>query len=234
MSVLPDKDLEQIQFCESHYPIWNAAPTTVGLTAAQCTLLNTQTKASRDAYTAAQNARQASKAATTTLHTSVATMKSTVADMIKSVKSFAANSANPGAVYAAAQIPMPQPPTPQPAPGMPEMITVTLNPGGSITLNWKAKDASPSSGAVFNVSRKIGTSGMGYASIGPAQGGPRGFFSFTDDTIPYGTQQASYIVQGFRGTQAGTPGEAVNVQFGVGGGGGMAITSGNATLKMAA
>ena len=65
MAVLPDKDLEQIQFCESHLPIWAAAPTTIGLTAGQCTALTTLTTNARKTYTDAQNSRQASKAFTT-------------------------------------------------------------------------------------------------------------------------------------------------------------------------
>lgn len=34
MAVLPDKDLAQIQFCETHQPVWAAAPTTIGVKAA--------------------------------------------------------------------------------------------------------------------------------------------------------------------------------------------------------
>lgn len=232
MPVLPDTNLEQIQFCESHIPIWTAAPAAVGLTAAQVTALDTQTKAARAAYTAAQNARQASKAATTTLHTGVKTMKSTVADMIKAIKSFAANSSNPGIVYAAAQIPPPAPPGTLPPPGQPTDISVGLNPDGSLKLRWRAVDAAPTSGVFFAISRRIGATGP-YHSIGGASGGPRGISDFIDNTLALGTTQASYIIQGFRGTQSGLPSEAINIQLGVGGGPGLAV-SGGATLAIAA
>jgi hypothetical protein len=236
MPVVPPSDLEAIQFCESHLPIWSAAPTTLGLTASQCTNLTTQTKAARDAYTAAQNARLAAKAATTTFHTNIATMRSTVGDMVKLVKAFADASANPGAIYAAAQIPEPAAPTPPAPPSMPTSVTVGLNPDGSITLRWKATDSSPSSGCTFNISRRLGTTGM-YQICGSGTSKRGGNYEFTDLTLPYGTQAASYIIVGKRSNppQTGTPSEAINVQFGVGGGGGMFVSSvTGADLKMAA
>lgn len=233
MAIVPDKALEQIEFCESHIPVWTLSPTTIGLSAAQCTALAAQTGAARSAYNKAQAQRQTAKAATQNFQNSLTTMKGTVSDMIKSIKSFAANAANPGAVYTAAEIPEPLPPSPRPKPGAPEGVTVGLNAGGSITLRWKAKNASPTSGAVFNVSRRIGADGA-YASIGPAQGGPRGGFEFTDDTLPLGATQVSYIMQGFRGTQVGEAGEAVTVQFGVGGGGGLALAGVQGAKRAAA
>jgi hypothetical protein len=236
MPVVPASDLEAIQFCESHLPIWSLAPTAVGLTAGQCTNLTNQTKASRDAYTAAQAARQAAKAATTTFHTNTSTMRGTVGDMVRLVKAFADASANPGAIYAAAQIPEPAAPTPPPAPGMPTNVTVGLNPDGSITLRWKATDSSPSSGCNFNISRRLGTTGM-YQICGSGTSVRGGNYEFTDVTLPYGTPNASYIIVGKRSNppQTGTPSEAINVQFGVGGGGGMFVSSATgAELKMAA
>lgn len=224
MPVLPDKDLEKIQFCEDHIPVWTLAPTSIGLTAARVTQLANETTAAREAYNKAQAQRQAARAATQNFQNSLSEMKGTVADMIRSIKSFAASSANPGAVYTAAEIPEPLPPAPRPEPGAPENVTVGLNSDGSITLRWKAKNASPTSGAVFTVSRRIGSDGT-FARIGPAQGGPRGGFEFTDDTLPLGTTQVSYIMRGQRGTQMGQAGPAVVLQFGVGGGGGLAFTS---------
>ncbi len=232
MPVLPTSEIALIQFCEQHQPVWAAAPASVGVSASACATMLTQTKAARDAFTAALNARNASKAATTTLHSNVRTVRDTVSDMIKTIKAFAANASNPLTVYAAAQIDPPAPPAPPAKPGMPEMITVNLNPGGSLTLKWKAKNGSLSSGAVYNVTRRIG-SGGNYVGVGSAQGGPRQQFEFTDSNLPFGTSQASYIMQGVRGLQTGTPSEAVTLQFGVGGDGAI-VTSNNATLKMAA
>ena len=230
MAVLPDKELELIQFCEAHAPIWAAAPTSIGLTALQVAALTTLTTNARKAFGDAQTARQASKAQTTTYHASTGSLRSNVADLVRLVKAFAENTANPNAIYAAAQIPPPAAPTPPPPPGPPTNVTVGLNPDGSITLRWKTANASPSAGVFFQVARRIGATSA-YAPIGGASGGPRGVSEFVDNTLPLGTQQASYIIQGRRGTQVGQASEAINIQFGVGGG--LSISSG-ATLALAA
>ena len=43
MPVIPETRLDQIEFCESHLPVWTAAPNPVaiGITAAQTTALAT-------------------------------------------------------------------------------------------------------------------------------------------------------------------------------------------------
>jgi hypothetical protein len=236
MPILADKDLETIQFFEDHLPIWQVTPAAVGLSAPQCVLLTTLTKNARDAYVAAQKARLGSKAATSAYHDNTMLMRDLGADMIRLIKAFADASANPGTVYNAAQIPLPLPPSPPVVPGTPEMVTVGLNPGGSLTLRWKAKNAAPSSGAVFDVTRRIDNTGQ-YMSIGPGKSVKGGKFEFTDSTLVNGTQSASYIIVGKRDNppQTGIPCEAVNVQFGISAGGGMTIMNANgATFKMAA
>lgn len=239
MAVLPNKDLEAIQFCETHIPVWQANPAAIGLTPGQVGTLQTLTKNAREGYNEAQAAREKSKSWTTIYHSSTSLMRGNAADLIRLVKAFADASPNPATIYAEAQIPEPAAPTPPPVPGMPEMITVGLNPDGSITLRWKAKDAAPSSGCTFDIARRIGNTG-GYVGIGSGTSVRSSRFEFTDGTLAFGTQTASYIIVGRRSNppQMGTPSEAVNVQFGVGGGGGMTIV--NATganvgvLKMAA
>ena len=116
------------------------------------------------------------------------------------------------------------------------MVTVGLNPSGSITLYWKATDAAPSSGCTFEVSRRLGSTGT-YQIVGAGTSMKAGKFQFNDLTLPFGTQTASYIIVGKRSNppQTGTPSEAINVQFGVGMGGGMSIMSASgADLRMAA
>jgi hypothetical protein len=217
MSVLPDTVLEQIEFCESHLPVWTAAPTTIGLTAGMVGNLSGVTIAARQAYNAAQTARQASKAATTTLNTNARTMRGQVSDLVRQIKAFAELQANPGVVYAAAQIPPPAPPGPTPLPGKPEAFLVTLESDGSVTLSWTATDAAASSGAFFTVSRKLPGQG-GFVGIGGAPGSTveTRRISFNDATLPASAASAGaqYIVQGFRGSRGGEPSDAVIVQFG--------------------
>lgn len=223
MSVLPDGLLDQIEFCEAHWPIWLAAPTNVGLSASQCTGLKNATNDARTAFNAAQAARQASKAATTTQNANAAILRANVADLIRQIKAYAELQANPATVYAAAQIPPPAAPSPQPAPGKPTDFSVVLNPDGSVTLSWASTDAAASGGAFFTISRRLPGQAT-FVGLGGAPGttseSRRAFF--TDSTVPASAagQGAQYIVQGFRGTRAGDPSDAVTVQFGVDGGGG--------------
>src|SRR5262245_21612322 len=232
MSILPNALNDQIIFCEAHAPVWTAAPTTIGLTAAQCTTMTSNTSKARGSFNAAQSAREASKAATTTLHKDVTTMRDQVASLIAQIKAFAELQSNPATVYAAAQIPPPATPTPLPAPGKPTDFSVVLNSDGSVTLSWTSTDSSASTGAFFAVSRKL-PGQSAFVGVGGAPGSTSESRrpSFTDATVPASAagQGAQFIVQGFRGTRVGDASDAVTVQFGTDGNG-----FATAALKMAA
>jgi hypothetical protein len=104
MSVLPKTTIEQIQFCEAHWPVWNTAPTAIGLTTTLVNSFKTATQAARASFDAAQVAREASKAATTTLHGNTAIMREQAADLIRQIKAYAELQVNPATVYAARQV----------------------------------------------------------------------------------------------------------------------------------
>lgn len=211
MSTVPRKDLETIQFFELHVPVWTGTPAAIGLTPAQVTALDTLTKAARNTYTAQQNAKNAAKAATVNFRSAIAALRNNGADLVKLIRAFAQTTNNPN-VYALAQINPPAPPTPRPAPGQPTDFTVALTTEGAISLRWKAANASPSSGAFFNIRRKLAGQNA-FEIIGNT-----GSKSFVDDTIPLGTTHATYIIQGYRGTTAGEASDQFVVQFGVGNG----------------
>lgn len=232
MGILPDSIIQQIEFCESHVPVWASAPASIGLTAAQVTALDTATDGARTSYSKALGARQESKAATISLNTDSAAMRARAADLIRQIKAFAELQANPGAIYAAAQIPPPAAPAPVPVPGKPTDFNVTLEPDGSVTLSWLSTDSSASGGAFFAVSRKL-PGQAAFIGIGGASGSTAESrrATFTDSTVPASAAGAGaqYIVQGFRGTRAGDPSDAVTVQFGTDG---LGLTT--AALRMAA
>lgn len=238
MAVLPESRLEQIEFCETHWPVWEAAPpATIGLTAAQVTALKVATEQARTSFSAAQSAREAAKAATMVYYTHTATMRNLVSDDIRQIKAFAELQANPATVYAAAQIPEPAAPTPAAAPGKPTNIAINLEPSGAVTLTWEATDAAASGGAFFNIFRKL----PGQTSFVPVGGAPGSTtearrMSFTDFTVPTSAAGAGaqYIIQGRRGSLSGEPSDALIVQFGVDDGGGFSVQGGEAGLKMAA
>ena len=63
---------------------------------------------------------------------------------------------------------------------------------------------------------------------------PSAHQAHTYATLPLGTQTATYIIRGQRGTLLGKPSEAVTVQFGVGSDGAAAPEVSGATLALAA
>lgn len=228
MSVIPDKKVEQLQYFESHWPIWVANAAGIGVLPASANSFKTLTQAARAAYDSAQNARNAAKAATTTQDASLAIARTAAADLIRVIKGFAEQQANPAAVYALAQVDPPAPPTPVPAPGQPTNITVGLESNGAITLRWKAVNAAPNAGTFFSIKRKLAGE-LTFVLVGNTGGK-----TFTDDTITQGTTGATYIIQGHRGQLNGAMSEQIGVQFGVGGGGGFTLTNAKEEAKVEA
>lgn len=228
MSVIPDKKVEQVQFCESHTSVWSENASGIGLSSAQAGAFKNLTTAARAAYDAAQMAKQAYRAAITTQNAAIAAAISGpggASDLIRVIKGFANLQSSPDAVYALAEIPTPAPPTPAPAPGQPTNVSVTLEPTGAITLAWKARNAAANAGTFFTITRKLAGDAT-YSLVGTT-----GERKFTDATITLGTPGATYIITGQRGALVGQPSEAISVQFGVGGG--LPLVSG-ASLKIAA
>jgi hypothetical protein len=227
MPVLPDRNNDVIVFCEQHLPVWQAVAAQIGLTMPQIAQLATLTATARDGWTAAGVARQASKAATTTSSASIRAMRQYAADLIRQIKAQAELSENPAEIYATAQIPPPAAPSPLPPPGKPTNIAVTLEPTGAVTISWEASNSSASSGAYFNLVRKL-PGQSGFLPLGGASGSTTESrrMKFTDNSVPASAaaQGAQYIIQGQRGTKLGQASDAITVQFGVDGNGMIAGT----------
>lgn len=237
MTVIPPNQLEALEFCESHWPVWNEDPALVGLTDPMVAAFKELTQTVREDFNNAQAARLASRAATTTLKTSMAQLRENASELIAQVKAFADLQEVPPTVYAAARIPLPASPSPLPAPGKPTNITIALGFNGSITLSWDAVDSAASSGAMFMVSRKIAGQ-SDYVGIGAAPGSTTESrrCTFTDATCPASAAAsgARYIIQGYRGSRAGEASAAINVQFGVDGGVFVPASTRAAVIKRAA
>jgi hypothetical protein len=221
-SVVPNKDIDAVQFFEDHLSPWSTNAVAIGTTAGAITAFTPVVKAARDAYTAQQKAQQAAKNATTAWHNAVKAMREMGGDLIKTIKAFADSSGNP-AVYTLAEIPMPAAPTPAPPPTQPTDFKVSLTGSGALELSWKCSNGASSTGAFFVVTRKLAGESA-FTTVGNV-----GKKKFTDASITVGTTGATYLVQGFRGEQAGPVSLPFGVQFGVNAGGGNAQQ-----LKMAA
>jgi hypothetical protein len=214
MNVIPDSREDAILFCEQHLSAWQAHSAALGFLPATVTQLASLTTQARAKFNAAIAARQVSKTATNDYYVGVATMRNLASDMVKVIKAKAELDNNPN-IFSLAQIPPPSSPTTQPAPGKPNNVNITLNPGGSVTLKWDSTSSTASSGVFFQVARRINSTSspqQGFVGVGGTM-----TKQFTDETIPVGTDSVSYIIQGFRGDKPGTPSDQIVVQFGVGG-----------------
>lgn len=214
MSILPRRVEDLLNFCELHIAPWSAQPAQIGLTPQQVTQFSNLTTAARAAHTGKLEAEQSARVATAASRAAVRDLRRQAGDLIRLIKAYAQSQPDPAAVYQAAQIPEPQPPSPAPPPGQPFDFRVTLDPLGLITLRWKANNPPGVGGTVYNVRRKLAGESA-YAFIGAT-----GSRAFTDETLPAGTAQAQYIVQGQRGGAVGPQSFPFTINFGVPGPGG--------------
>jgi hypothetical protein len=110
----------------------------------------------------------------------------------------------------------------------PFMLSASLDSQGDVIVKWKTSQPPGVSGVIHSVQRAL--DGGAYVLLDSVGGK-----TFTDETVPVGTQSVSYTVKAKRGTQMSAWSEALTIRFGRVGGGGFAITStGTAPMKMAA
>lgn len=213
MGVVPDSRLGKIEFYEAHVAPWTANATAIGLTAASVTALSSATVNARKAYDDHIAAQNAAKAATQDFYDKVRDMHNAPgagADMIQTIKTFAATTDNPN-VYVLAQIPAPQAPSTPPPPGTPFELSVGLLGNGALALKWKCNNPSGTTGTIYEVRRAVAGGSMLFV-------GASGVKSFNDDSLPAGTATpVTYEITAVRSTARGNPAQFV-VNFGTGGG----------------
>lgn len=203
MPVVPDPNNDAIIFFETRSASWTANAAAIGLTPADMTAFAPVITGSRAAFTAAETARQASKNATVTLDSSMASLRGQGGALINKIKAFAEATGNPN-VYVLASVPPPAEPSPAPAPTPPASVSVNVNNDGHVVVRWKATKAN---GEFFSVHRLL--AGGGWTAIGSINGK-----SFTDATLPAGNSWAQYQVKSHRGTEVSEGSEPVVVLFG--------------------
>jgi hypothetical protein len=211
MPIVPPKPAEKITWYEAHIAPWTSHAVAIGSSAPEITALDTLTQSARAKRTAQQAAQDAARTATNEYREAVLAMAVAGSQVLKKVKAKAATTAG---VWDLAQIPPPATPSPVGPPGMPTAFKVTLNPDGSLELTWKCSNPAGASGTIYQVSRKLGTSG-GWQMIGGS-----GDKKFLDDSVPAGVASVAYRVQAVRSTQKGVANDLI-VNFGVGGAGEM-------------
>ncbi|MCW5776992.1 MAG: hypothetical protein KIS87_11180 [Phycisphaeraceae bacterium] len=206
MAVLPDSTIRMIEWFEQRIPVWTTNPTAIGLTMGQVTQLLSRTAAARSAYQNAQTARNESKSKTLLLNDAAGNLRGYGADLIKTIKAYAETTEDP-TVYAEADVPPPAQPSPLGPPGTPTDIATSINNRGFIDIRWKADNAANSSGAYFKIERRLDDE-LTFRLLGTT-----GLKTFTDESIPVGTVQATYIITPCRGDASGQACEQFVVPF---------------------
>lgn len=187
-AVLPPSREQMIQWFNQRIASWAAAPTTIGLSAAQLTELASKLNSAGAEQSAAFDARINSRNQTLNYHNAADDLRTFGADLIKTIKAFAEATDDPS-VYTAASVPPPSPPTPLGPPDVPTALTATPDPYGYVVLAWKGARVG---GTQFILERQMvaldGTLGA-WTYAGTSAGN-----DYTDITIPPGFRAANYRV----------------------------------------
>lgn len=216
--ILPTSKAEFLAFCAAHTETWTDNAAALSLNPTAVTAWKAALGDAQIAFTAAEAARNAAKAATLNADTLIRGVRTTTAEFIRLIKNRAATSGDPDAIFALAEIDAPRPPSELPPPGQPFMLTADLNPNGSLTIRWKTNNPAGASGTSYFVQRRLGAQGS-YAIVGGGTGR-----TFTDVTLPAGQASVYYTVQGVRGGVFGPTSEPLVVSFGIGGNGEMVMS----------
>lgn len=221
MSLLPDKNDELLNFLNARLQAWEDSAPLFAVPPAELAAFTASLSAAGSALDAANKARAGSKAATETQRAALRDLRQKSSKFIAAIRLAAERSADPSAIYAAAQIPAPLPPSPRPAPEAPTDLSAEINASsGTVTLKWKARR---NSSTVYRVSRTITlTNGD---EVGPVEVGVVGSKKFTDEEYPAGTRRVVYTVIAQRGNARSPESITLTVNLSRGSGGTMAIRS---------
>lgn len=202
--MIPTRKQERLDWLSDHLPLWSSNAGEIGLSDDDVSDLTALYASANTSWNTAKTSRNTAKNNTIAANTAFASMNNFLAALVKSIRSYAQATGNQE-VYALAGLAPPAPPTPKPVPGIPTDVTTTVDNMGRIVLRWKSTNSAPSSGAAFQVRRKLAGQSK-FRVIATVQSR-----RFTDESIPTGTLSATYIIKGFRGNNAGEPSEPVVV-----------------------
>ncbi|MDP1663445.1 MAG: hypothetical protein Q8L55_16160 [Phycisphaerales bacterium] len=200
------------------------------MSAAQANSVDLAAKLLDSEYANALKQRQISKNATDSQNEALRAALFQLQLDLRIIDAFATASANPAAVYTAAQIDPPAVPTPVAPPGAVTDITVGINIiTGATILKWKGNNPGGSTNVAYIVRRKL-ASATDFTFIGTAGNSGPEARTFVDSTLPQGVDSVTYLITATRGSQAG-PSVQVQVRFGtIGSAGQIGVTS----VKLAA
>jgi hypothetical protein len=195
--LVPKGRVAKVQFFASRVPGWLERAAEIGVDPAQLAELAGLVAEAEQAYSAQRAAERAKIGAPLRFNELVAKVDRVGSKVIGQARG-RARSLGSGASVASG-IPPRAKRAPLGPPGKPFAFEVRLNSDGSLTLAWKCKHPRGMVGAMYHVSRWVGSSGKGkhLADVGEKK--------FNDVTIPRGAANITYEVRAFRSTGQGEP-----------------------------
>lgn len=212
MGNIPNDRRQLLEFAQAHYSLWEEVFAAIGITEEQASALRTATLQVQAQTLANEALRSQARAATQELSDDYIALRRAVSSTVRSINTFAQNSAKPSIVYNAAQIAPPAPRGPSVPPNTPTDLRVQLDPvTGALTLRWKATQPRGVNGVVYNIRRRVGESGADVLV------GATGQKRFEDSTVP-SAPMITYTIQAQRGSLVAPMMAAIQVRFGSGDG----------------
>lgn len=207
-NVWPQTAQQQLAWLESRLADWTSHTDDLGITDTQIADLTSMVNESRTALNSALTARSIAKAATSGFYSTARPMQLYAGALIKQIRAYAGTTDDSN-VYTIARIDPPSPPTPAPAPEMPWDVRTKVENDGSVSVTWRARNAASHAGTSFELQRLL-NDGNTYTFLALS-----GIKKFNDQTVPPGTQKATYRLRATRGTLQSPWSEPVTAHFGV-------------------
>lgn len=211
MTTFPNSKKATLEKIEALLTPWGANATSIGLTAAQMTLLSSRTTNARAKLNNQTAKKLEALAATNEWNVAFEQVEEVAKDYVKTIRAFAETTNNQN-VYSLAQIPAPKTPAPLGPPESPTLLSALLTTAGTIELAWQG---SLEGGTHFIIER--------FATPLPGSGAPAGSWmtvgvasekKFTDALVPQGVASISYRITAQRSGGTSTPSEPALVNFG--------------------
>ncbi len=210
MYVVPQKDVDALQFFEDHWDVWQTNAVVLSIPAALAADVKADAIDARAKLSAQALAKNAAISATADWNSAMSLLREQGAAAIAAIRAKAIDSENPNAVYSLAQIPPPARGAPRPLPGTPSQFSSAIQPSGALLIKWKMPGVQPGN-TFYQVARRLaGTSE--FVIIGGS-----GNKTFLDETLPLGANAVEYQVTAVRGSVFGLKSNTFVVQFGVSG-----------------
>lgn len=190
---LPQRKIQQLEYLETRVEGWEENQAAIGVALELATSTKTKTQAARDAYDDYLQKRQDARDARVDWLSAIQAAVGDGRGCIRSIDTFAKNSANPDAVYALASIAPPKDREPLGKPDTPTNLEVFLDVEGQANVRW---DGSRQGGTVFTVQRRTASTGGQLSPWTTLATVPERVF--VDQATPSGVASVQYRVRGER------------------------------------